>query len=88
MARPPHPSPDDTVAYYGEVWRDGRGDATVRLPSEASPLEPPLGYEVRDLDRRSARVTAELHNGRLPIAIGQRRVKVAWRTNRQKEESK
>ena len=61
MARPPHSSPADTVAYHGEVWTDARGYATVRLPVEAGPLEPPLEYELRDLEpASSARITAEL----------------------------
>jgi hypothetical protein len=89
MARPPHSSPADTVAYHGEVWTDGRGYATVRLPGEAPPIEPPLEYELRDLDPpSSARVTAELHNGRFTIATDHPHVKVAWRISRQKEESK
>ena len=36
----------------------------------------------------SARVTAELHNGRFTIATDQPHVKVAWRIRRRKEESK
>jgi len=40
-----------------------RGWATVRLPANAWPLEPPLDYELRDLDpQRSARAaTHETH---------------------------
>ena len=50
----------DSVAYHGEVWTDGSGFATVRLPNEAGPLEPPLEYELRDLEPpSSARVTAD-----------------------------
>src|SRR5207245_10214220 len=72
--RPSPPSPAMTHAanpsaptsYHGEVWTDARGFATVRLPAEAGPLEPPLAYELRDLEPAStARVTAELRNGRL-----------------------
>ena len=70
----------DNVAYHGEIWTDGRGFATVRLPSGATPLEPPLEYELRDLDPpSSARVTAELEHGRFTIATEQPHVKVAWR---------
>jgi hypothetical protein len=70
----------DSVAYHGEVWTDGQGFATVRLPTEARPLEPPLDYELRDLESpSSARVTAELGDGRFTIATDQPHVKVAWR---------
>jgi hypothetical protein len=49
---------------------------------------PPLEYELRDLDpQSSARVTAELHQGRFTIATDHPHVKVAWRISR-KEESK
>ena len=70
----------DSVAYHGEVWTDGRGFATVRLPVEAGLLDPPLEYELRDLEPpTSARVTAELEDGRFTIATDQPHVKVAWR---------
>ena len=55
-AKSPATSP---ASYHGEVWTDGRGYATVRLPAEAGPLEPPLEYELRDLEPPSnARVTS------------------------------
>jgi hypothetical protein len=77
------------VAYHGEVWTDGSGFATVQLPSGAGPLEPPLEYELRDLDPpSSARVTAELEDGRFTIATDQPHVKVAWRVSRRKEEKR
>jgi hypothetical protein len=80
MARALHSSPADTVAYHGEVWTDARGYATVRLPAEAEPLEPPLEYELRDLEpASSARITAGLKNGRFTVATDQPHVKVAWR---------
>lgn len=70
----------DSDPYHGEIWTDGRGYATVRLPPEAEPLEPPVEYELRDLDPPStAHVTAELHDGRFTIATEQPHVKVAWR---------
>ena len=79
----------NSIAYHGEVWTDSRGFATVHLPSEAAPLGPPLGYELRDLEPpSSARVTAELADGRFTIATDQPHVKVAWRISRRKEESK
>jgi hypothetical protein len=78
----------DSFAYHGEVWTDGRGFATVRLPAEAGPLEPPLAYELRDLEPAStARVTAELRNGRFTIHTDQPHIKVAWRISGRKEES-
>jgi hypothetical protein len=77
----------DNVAYHGEVWTDGRGFATVRLPVEAGQLEPPLAYELRDLEPpSSAHITRELENGRFTIATDQPHVKVAWRISRRKEE--
>ncbi|MEN3341675.1 MAG: hypothetical protein V7644_1079 [Actinomycetota bacterium] len=80
MARPLSPSEAETLAYHGEVWTDGRGYATVRLPVEAGPLEPPLEYELRDLDPQSrARVTAELKDSRFTIATDEPHVKVGWR---------
>jgi hypothetical protein len=79
MARPKSPVPA-TASYHGEVWTDARGYATVRLPAEYGPLEPPLEYELRDLDPQSnAHVTAELKDGRFTIATDQPHVKVAWR---------
>jgi len=78
MARPKAPVP--AASYHGEVWTDARGYATVRLPAEAGRLEPPLEYELRDLDpQSSARVTAELEDGRFTIATDEPHVKVAWR---------
>lgn len=80
VARPPHSSPADTAAYHGEVWTDARGYATVRLPAEGEPLEPPFEYELRDLDPPStARITAGLADGRFTVATEQPHVKVAWR---------
>ena len=80
MARASHPAQEDTASYHGEVWTDARGYATVRLPAEAGRLEPPLEYELRDLDpQSSARVTAELEDGRFTIATDEPHVKVAWR---------
>jgi hypothetical protein len=70
----------DSVAYHGEVWTDGGGYATVRLPVEARSLEPPVEYELRDLEPPStACITAELEDGRFTIATDQPHVKVAWR---------
>ena len=78
-AKSPATSP---ASYHGEVWTDGRGYATVRLPAEAGPLEPPLAYELCDLDpQSSARVTAELNDGRFTIATDEPHVKVAWRVS-------
>jgi len=82
----------DLAAYHGEVWTDSRGLATVHLPAGHDRLLPPLEYELRDLEPpSSARVTAELANGRFTIATDQPHVKVAWgvtgrRPQRQQEE--
>jgi hypothetical protein len=40
----------NSVAYHGEGWTDGSDFATDRLPAEGGPLEPPLEYELRDLE--------------------------------------
>ena len=89
MAHAANPSAPQPASYHGEVWTDARGFATARLPIEAAALEPPLEYELRDLDpSSSARVTAELHNGQFTIATDQPHVKVAWRIRRRQEESK
>ena len=80
MTRPLHPTHGDTLDYHGEVWTDARGYATVELPAGVGPLEPPLEYELRDLDPPStARITAALENGRFTVATDQPHVKVAWR---------
>jgi hypothetical protein len=76
----------DSVAYHGEVWTDGSGFATVRLPDEAE-LEPPLEYELRDLEPPStARVTGELEDGHFTIHTDEPHVKVAWRLTGRKEQ--
>ena len=75
MARPKPPA-----SYQGEVWTDARGFATVRVPADGEALEPPLEYELRDVDPPStARITAGLSRGRFTIATEQPHVKVAWR---------
>ena len=79
MADTSHPGAE-IVTCHGEVWTDGHGYATVELPAAGVPLEPPLEYELRDLEpASSARVTAELEHGRFTIATKQPHVKVAWR---------
>src|SRR5712691_11803062 len=85
MARPPASPPAETVSYHGEVWTDGRGYATVRLPVEVDLLEPPLEYELRDLEPpSSARITAGLEKGRCTVATEQPHVKVGWRLTGQR----
>ena len=80
MAREANPPALKPASYHGEVWTDARGLATVQLPTEATRLRPPLDYELRDLEPpSSARVTAELEDGRFTIATDQPHVKVAWR---------
>ena len=80
MTPPPDPARTDDITFHGEVWTDGRGYATIRLPAAADSLSPPLEYELRDLEPAStARVTAELVDGHFTIATEQPHVKVAWR---------
>ena len=82
MARSRKPAAAESASYQGEVWTDARGYATVRLPAEARPLEPPFEYELRDVEPpSSARITAELENGRFTLATDQPHVKVAWRVS-------
>jgi hypothetical protein len=87
VAHSPKPAAPESASYHGEVWTDARGYATVRLPAEARPLEPPLEYELRDLEPpTSARITAELEDGRFTIATDQPHVKVAWRISGRRQE--
>jgi hypothetical protein len=70
----------EIVAYHGEIWTDGSGFATARLPAAAGPLEAPVEYHLRDLEPPStARVTGGLEDGRFTIHTDEPHVKVAWR---------
>ena len=83
-----NPSATETAAYHGEIWTDGRGYATVRLPAGAGRLLPPLEYELRDLEADSSvRLSAELKGGRFAIATDEPHVKVAWRITGRKEQT-
>jgi hypothetical protein len=87
MARSLKPPAPETASYHGEVWTDGRGYATVRLPADAGRLQPPLEYELRDLEAHSsARLSAELKGGRFAIETDEPHVKVAWRITGRKEQ--
>ena len=87
MARSLKPPAPKTVAYHGEIWTDGRGYATVRLPAGAGRLLPPLEYELRDLEAHgSVRLSAELKGGRFAIETDEPHVKVAWRITGRKEQ--
>ena len=87
MARSHKPAASESASYHGEVWTDARGYATVMLPAEAGHLGPPLEYELRDLEPpTSARITAELEDGRFTIATDQPHVKVAWRISGRRQE--
>jgi hypothetical protein len=80
VARSLKPAAPDNASYHGEVWTDARGYATVMLPAEAGPLEPPVEYELQDLEPPStARVTGEFKDGRFTIHTDEPHVKVAWR---------
>lgn len=79
----PRPStPTESVAYRGEIWTDGRGSATAQLPAAADLLRPRLEYELRLDPPSSARVTAELEDGRFTIETDEPYVKVAWQVRR------
>jgi hypothetical protein len=80
MARRSDPAQADAVSYYGEVWTDARGFATVSVPMGAERLLPPLEYELRNVEPPStARVTGELDDGRFTIATDEPHVMVGWR---------
>jgi hypothetical protein len=81
MAKELAPRDPARAAYHGEVWTDGRGYATVRLPEEThGSLSPPFVYELTDLEPAStARVVSEVEDGRFTIATDEPHVKVAWR---------
>jgi hypothetical protein len=80
MARSLIPPAPETASYHGEIWTDARGYATVRLPTGAGRLLPPLEYELRDLEARSSvRESGGLKDGRFAIETDEPHVKVAWR---------
>ena len=71
--------PAAAVAYYGEVWTDGRGHAVVVLPAEADSLRPPFSYTLEPGQPLiAATVTAELKDGQFAIKTNEPHVKVAW----------
>jgi hypothetical protein len=80
MAKPTGSARSEAAFYRGEVWTDGRGYATVSLAAEAGRLPAPREYTLRTVEPAcSARVVAELWEGRFTIATDQPHVKVAWR---------
>ena len=87
MARSLKPSAPETASYHGEVWTDARGYATVRLPAGAGRPQPPLEYELCDLEAHSSvRLSAELKGGRFAIETDEPHVKVAWRITGRKNQ--
>ena len=81
--------PPNNVSFRGDVWTDGRGQATVSLPRDAFPPHARLEYELQAIEAdTAARVTSELRDGRFTIATDEPHVKVAWRISHRKEESK
>ena len=69
----------DAQAFSGEVWTDARGYATVALPP-AGTFEGDPEYELRSFAPAvTARVAAQLLNGRFTIETNEPHVKVAWR---------
>jgi hypothetical protein len=66
--------------WSGEVWTDARGYATVSLPRSVGRLHGDLEFELRPATRGvSARVAAQLVDGRFAIETDEPHVKVAWR---------
>ena len=55
MARPLDASTGETSAYHGEVWTAARGYATVTLPAETGPLEPPSSTSYKTPSRGALR---------------------------------
>jgi hypothetical protein len=68
------------ISFHGEVWTDGRGQATVNVPVDAYPPRASLDYTLAAIDADSAvRVIAQLRHGRFSIESDQPHVKVARR---------
>ena len=78
------PDPTETdrspVAFSGEVWTDARGCATVALPRSWGQMHANATYELRPFTPGvTAKVAAELIDGRFTIETDEPHVKVAWR---------
>jgi hypothetical protein len=72
------------LTYSGEVWTDARGLATVALPRPASRWQGNLDYELCACSRVvTAKVVAQLVDGRFTIATDEPHVKVDWRVTAQ-----
>jgi hypothetical protein len=68
------------VAFSGEVWTDARGYATVALPRWCGQMHANATYELRPFTPGvTAKVAAELMDGRFTIETDEPHVKVAWR---------
>ena len=79
MARASDTDRSAQLAWSGEVWTDARGLATVSLPRSVGRLQGDLEYELRALTRGiTARVAAQLVDGRFAIETDEPHVKVAW----------
>ena len=97
-ARASYPAPATSRAWLARSnrrhrrrrlpWRGLDRRARLRdreVPAGAGRLLPPIEYELRDLEpSSSARVTAQLEDGRFTIATDQPHVKVAWRIRGQR----
>jgi hypothetical protein len=68
----------EAASFSGEVWTDGRGFATVRLPAAAAAIDA-FDCEVVALGGVPARVSSERAGGRLTIETDEPHVRVAWR---------
>ena len=80
MARIADTDSEGPLVYSGEVWTDARGYATVALPRSAGRLHGDLEYELHpSAPAVTAKVAAQLVDGRFTIATDEPHVKVAWR---------
>jgi hypothetical protein len=70
------------LVFSGEVWTDARGYATVALPHTVGLLHGGLAYELQPFTAGvTARIAAELSDGRFTIATDEPHVKVVWRVS-------
>lgn len=68
----------EVASFSGEVWTDGRGFATVRLPAAAAAIDA-FECELVALGGVPARVASEPAGGHFTIETDEPHVRVAWR---------
>ena len=73
-------SPDMMNVYNGNVWTDGKGFATVKLPNWFQALNKDYRYQLTVLGRSFARalVWTEIAHDRFTIRTNEPRVHVSW----------